>query len=119
MKYMNDYDIVSALSRYSVSATPRRLALAQVIDRLADWANHNSDGWCYWPKPCRSAAKAITLVESTAYPEHQRRQEEDATIAEFKAALSPIKAFLTRQGVPTDERADILEPANNPNLLEA
>lgn len=110
MKYMNDYDIAQARSRYGRGETPNRLALVLVIDNLAEWTNRHSDGWAYWPKSCRSAAKAIELVESTAYPEYERRQHEDITDAEMQAAVRPIKAFLTRHAhlVSADEREQIL-----------
>lgn len=96
MKFMNDYDIASARSRYGRGETPNRLALAIVVDNLAEYTNQVSDGWAYWSKPCRAAAKAIELIESTAYPEYERRQHEDITDAEMKAAVRPIKSFLTR-----------------------
>lgn len=103
MRFMNDYDIESALRRYDTGQTPNRFRLAVVVNNLADWANENSDGWACWPKPCRSAARAIELVESTAYPEYDRRQREDITTAELKAAVRPIKSFLTRHGVDYSE----------------
>ena len=99
MRYMNTWDLDAAANRYDPEIVPNRARLTGVVTLLADWANCNSDGWAYWPKPCRSAAKAIALIESTAYPEYDRRQREDATDAETKAALVPIKAFLTRQGI--------------------
>lgn len=110
MKYMNDYDIASARSRYGRGATPNRLALALVVDNLAEQTNLVSDGWAYWSKPCRAAAKAIELIESTAYPEYERRQREDITEAEMLAAVRPIKSFLTRHAhvFSADQREIIL-----------
>lgn len=96
MRYMNDFDLARACQRYTEERTPRRLALTLVVTALAEQTNRVSDGWAYWPKPCRAADKAISLIESTAYPEYERRQREDITEAEFKAALTPIKSFLTR-----------------------
>lgn len=96
MKFMNDYDLQSARSRYGRGATPNRLALALVVDNLREETNWVSDGWAYWPKPCRAAAKAIELIESTAYPEYERRQNEDITEAEMLAAVRPIRSFLSR-----------------------
>jgi hypothetical protein len=96
MRFLNDYDIASARQRYGRGETPNRLALVMVIDNLREWTDQHSDGWAYWSKPCRSAAAAIALVESTAYPEYERRQHEDITDAEVVAAVKPIKAFLTR-----------------------
>lgn len=93
---MNDYDLASAANRYDPEVVPNRARLVIIVTNLAEWANRNSDGWCYWPKPCRAAATAIGHIESTAYPEYDRRQREDISDAEMTAALRPIKAFLTR-----------------------
>jgi len=110
MKYMNDYDLQSARSRYGRGETPNRLALALVVDNLAEQTNMVSDGWAYWSKPCRAAARAIEHIESTAYPEYERRQHEDVTEAEMLAAVRPIKAFLTRHAhvYSADQREIIL-----------
>lgn len=99
MRYMNDYDLDGAARRYDPAVVPNRARLTEVVARLRDWTNGHSDGWAYWPKPVRAAAKAIALIDSTTTPENDRRAREDATAAETVAALSPIKAFLTRQGV--------------------
>lgn len=113
MKFMNDYDIATARQRYGRGLTPNRLALVLVIDNLRDWTNRHSDGWAYWPKPCRAASQAIALVESTAYPEYERRQSEDITDAEMLAAVRPIKAFLTRQHVNAESREIILRAVSS------
>lgn len=108
MRFMNDYDIAQAVQRFDASETMNRLRVARLIYRLSYWADANSDGWAFWPKPCRAAAKAIALVESRTWAENERQEEVDATDAEVRAALSPIKAFLTRQGVPHHDRLAIL-----------
>lgn len=121
MRYMNDYDIESARRRFGRGETPNRLALVMVIDNLREWTNAHSDGWAYWAKPCNSAAQAIALVESTAYPEYERRQHEDITDAEMLAAVKPIKAFLTRHKhlVTSEAREIILRAVTAPtNPLE-
>ena len=105
MRFMNDFDLYRAENRFDPRVVPNRARLTQVVKNLSEWANNNSDGWAHWPKPCRSAEKAILLIESTAYPEYTRREQEDATDAEVTAALRPIKSFLTRHGV---SHADII-----------
>lgn len=100
MRYMNDFDIDQALLRYAGPGTPNRMVAARAICRLAVWANNNSDGWAYWPKPVRAAAKLMDLLEGDGTNDAFRRlRETDATDAELAAALRPVKAFLTRQGV--------------------
>lgn len=101
--YMNDYDIDHALRRFDDVDTPNRFRVAVVVNNLADWANDNSDGWAYWPKPLRAAQNAISLIESRTWEENEEQERTDATDAEVTAALRPIKAFLTRQGVAHDE----------------
>jgi hypothetical protein len=102
---MNDYDIDRALRTFDPMTTPNRAYAAAVVANLADWANRNSDGWAYWPKPCRAAEKTMRLVASTTNAENDRRRRVDATDAELTAALRPVKSFLTRHGVP---HADVL-----------
>lgn len=98
MRYMNDYDIERAESRFDYETTPNRAMLAKIVSDLADWANHNSDGWAYWPKPARAAAKAMEQIDPTTWAEENRMLGEDCTAAEFTACVRPIKSFLTRQG---------------------
>ena len=96
---MNDYDLDNAARRYDPNAVPNRANLTKVVSRLMAWTNQNSDGWAYWPKPVRAAARAMELIESTTNPENERREREDASDAETVSALRPIKSFLTRMGV--------------------
>lgn len=97
MRFMNDYDIACARSRYTRSSTPNRLGLVLVVDALREWTDSVSDGWAYWSKPCRAAAKAIDLIEGEGTNEWFRNAEaNDITQAEIDAAVRPIKALLTR-----------------------
>lgn len=108
MLYMNDWDLDNARHRYGRGKTPNRLALVMVVDNLREWANENSDGWAYWPLPCRAAKNAMELIQSTAYPEYERRQHEDITDEEMHAAVRPIKSFLSRQKVSAERKELIL-----------
>lgn len=90
MRFMNDYDIDSAVARHTRNSHPNRVGAALVIRRLAECTNQNSDGWAHWPKPCRAAAKLMELADDW-------RADEDCTDAELAAAVKPVKAFLTRQ----------------------
>lgn len=108
MKYMNDYDIARARQRFTLASKPNRLAAAIVVEHLAEWADRNSDGWCYWPKPVRAAARLIDLIESRTYAENQAQESVDATDAELAAAVRPVKAFLTREKARPEDRELIL-----------
>ena len=92
MLFMNEYEIENAVMRYALQDDEPVLGPAAVTLRnLMDWANRNSDGWAYWPKPCR-AAKALQAL----FP--QRWDDERPTVEQYRAALRPVKAFRTRQG---------------------
>jgi hypothetical protein len=110
MRYMNDWDLQQARSRFTrAGIVPNRLALVLVVDNLREQTNLVSDGWAYWPKPCRAADKAMALIDSTAYPEYDRREREDITEAEMLAAVRPIKSFLTRHAhVYSAEQREII-----------
>lgn len=101
MRYMNDYDIERARRVGVRNDWPNRLRLVDTVDALRMWANRNSDGWAYWPKPCRAAARAMEQICGDGTNAADDRP--DATDAEVTAALRPINAFLTRQGVPHSE----------------
>ena len=96
MKYMNDYDLHFARSRFTRATKPNRLALVMVVDNLREQTNLVSDGWAYWSKPCRAAAKAIALIESRTNAENDEQERVDITDEEMKAAVRPIRSFLTR-----------------------
>lgn len=106
MLYMNDYDLSFAKVRFDRAGCPNRYHLATAVDSLREWADRNSDGWAYWPKPARAARKAMLLIQSTTNAANTEQEMEDATDAETKAALAQIKRFLTTQGVdaPTSRR---------------
>lgn len=92
MLFMNEYEIENAVMRYSLQDDEPVLGPAALTLRnLMDWTNRNSDGWCYWPKPCR-AAKALQSL----FP--RRWDDEPPTVEQYRKALVPIKAFRTRQG---------------------
>ncbi len=115
MKYMNSYDIARARHRFTRANKPNRLALAIVVDNLAEWTNHHSDGWAYWSKPCNAARHAISLIESTTNAENDRQEREDISETEMLAAVRPIKAFLTRHKhlVTDDAREQILRAVSS------
>lgn len=108
MLYMNDYDLLVAEQRFSRGRTPRRADLARVVLRLAYYADENSDGWAYWPKPARAARKAMEAIQSTTSAANAEQEASDITEAERRAALAPIKAFLTRQNVSQHWRTYVL-----------
>lgn len=108
MLFMNDYDIEIARSRFTRTVNPNRLALAIVVDRLREWADGNSDGWAYWPKPAQAAKSAMEHIASSTSIANREQENHDITDEELRAAVRPIKAFLTRYKVSRDDRELIL-----------
>lgn len=106
MLFMNEYEIQDALRRVDPDVEPVLAEAVVAVANLAEWANRNSDGWCYWPKPCRAAKSLIEAIQ--AHQDWERSQYQhprkgaEITPAALKRALAPIKAFLTRQGVSHD-----------------
>jgi hypothetical protein len=92
---MNDYDMARALRRHNNPAIVE--AVTQLVI-LRAWANANSDGWAYWPKPARAAAKLMELVDGDGTNKYSDWAERNVTPAMVRKALVPIKAFRTRQG---------------------
>jgi hypothetical protein len=104
MRYMNDYDLEQARRRFTGLTMPNRLALVMVVDNLREQTDMVSDGWAYWPKPRRAADKAMALIDSSTFS-----VREDITDAEMRAAVRPIKSFLTRHAhVYSAEQREII-----------
>lgn len=102
--WMNEYDIEDALRLTAHFELPNARRGAEILSRLKDWTNNNSDGWPYWQKPAKAADKLMTALQSSIQASRQS-DNTDMTEAQLKAALTPVKAFLTRQGV---EHAEII-----------
>jgi hypothetical protein len=89
---MNAYEIEDAAERHITH--PVLGPATRTLLNLRDYANTNSDGWAYWPKPARAAAKLMELIEPWQY----RFADQDAVaVAEYRKALAPVKAFRTKQ----------------------
>lgn len=96
MMFMNEWEIEQAAERFR--GHPILGPATQTLRNLMECANRNSDGWCYWPKPCRAAKQLQELIQGPhGYPRFGDR--DDVTATQVKAAYRPIKAFLTRQGL--------------------
>lgn len=96
MRFMNDYEIEVARRRYE--GHPVLGPAAETLSNLRYWTDRNSDGWPYWAKPARSAAKLMELIEGDGTNRALAEADERATPAAYRKALAPIKAFRTRQG---------------------
>lgn len=96
MYFMNEFDIQNAYNKYRDHAT-----LGPAVESLAnlmDWANNNSDGWAYWPKPARAAKNLMMLIQRQIINDLRGVTGSGIHAAEVRKALVPIKAFRTRQG---------------------
>lgn len=98
MRFMNKWDIERAREMYRDH--PILGPATATVANLRAAANANSDGWDYWPAPARAAARLMELIErdgTSRYAYDAVRP--DATAAELKKALAPVKAFRTRSGI--------------------
>jgi len=95
MKFMNEWDIAEAVARYRQH--PILGPATETLRNLMEWTNNNSDGWPYWPKPCRAAAKLMELIERDGTSRYRFDEDrDDVTIEEYRKALQPIKEFRTK-----------------------
>jgi hypothetical protein len=94
---LNEYDIKNAQTDAAHDFhRPNVQAAVLTLARLMEWTNANSDGWAYWRKPVTAATKLQVLVRDYS---HYNFENEDIPARDLKAAYTPIKSFLTRQGV--------------------
>lgn len=114
MTWMNRWEVEDAVNLFHQTGTPNLASASAALDNLVQWTDRHSDGWSSWPKPARAAKSLMALLQAKEkdYREDgcvSRAGESgvveftDATEAEMKKALAPVKAFLTRQGVEHSE----------------
>lgn len=95
MMFMNEFEIEQACDRFA--GHPTLGPATQTLRNLMECANANSDGWAYWPKPCRAARRLMELIRGDgSWNAHLRP---DVTAEQVRAAYRPIKSFLTRSGL--------------------
>lgn len=100
--WMNEYDIEDALRLTARFELPNARRGAEILSRLKDWTNENSDGWPYWSAPSKAADRLMTALES-AIGASRQGDNVDMTEAQLQKTLTPIKSFLTRRGVAYSE----------------
>lgn len=84
--WMNRWEIDDAAERY---ANREVLGIAtRFLKQFRDEVDNNSDGWAYWQAPTKAAEKLMALIQSPG----------SATIEKYRAALVPIRSFMTRKG---------------------
>jgi hypothetical protein len=94
MKFMNGWEIETYFDRYGHLNTIRGKA-ARFLAAFRNEVDMHSDGWAYWSLPVKAAKRLMELVEDEPLCGHMGGPP---TEADFKRALSPIKAFYTRRG---------------------
>lgn len=98
MKYWNEYDF--GVKYRNAELFPNRSEGIEVVFRLAEWTNRNSDGWAYWTKPRRAALRLMDLLDEQDEKHYGGGSPpEDVSSADLRKAYTPIRSFLTRHGV--------------------
>lgn len=91
---MNEYEIEDALHRFADHDLVNLYRAALILWRLAGEVNSMSDGWPYWQAPRKASARLQALVEGA-----DRLDPQDVSESDLKAALTPLKRFLTKYGI--------------------
>jgi hypothetical protein len=88
MYFLNE----SEIDRYATYYRPgtHRAQAALLLQQFKDAVNSCSDGWPYWSRAPKAAAKLMAIVDNRA----------EATDAAIRRALTPIKSLCTRHKVP-------------------
>lgn len=99
MLFMNEHDIHNMVS-ITRNYKPEFFKYALYLDHFKEIINENSDGWAHWSPPLRAAKKLMELLLQTRSAMRGVHNVEFPTHAQFKKALTPIKSFATRKGLP-------------------
>lgn len=101
--WMNEHEVEELPRFFDDGHTPNLATGAWILGNLMEWTNSNSDGWPYWNKPSRAAKRLMETLDLARQAQYRGTMTGDMTDAQLRAVLSPIKAFLTRQGVAHDD----------------
>jgi hypothetical protein len=99
MMFMNEWDIERR--NRELRFHPVLGPATQFLYDFQREVNQHSDGWPYWSAPVKAAKQLMILIERG-----------EATPAEVKAALRPIKAFMTRRGTAAGMVLPVLKLGN-------
>lgn len=91
--FMNQYDIEYAHSRHH--ACPNVRKGVNVLYRLMQAVNEQSDGWPYWKAPHDASKRLVELLQSVGNLNHDTHGTISA--ADLRKAITPIKSMVTRQ----------------------
>lgn len=97
MRFLNEDEVAEALVRFADDPILSRAT--RTLSSLVIATNANSDGWAYWPKPSRAAARLQELISDNTTRYYQGKSVE-ASVEQYRKALGPIKSFRTRTGIP-------------------
>lgn len=89
MLFMNSFEIDEAVEKYREH--PVLGPAAQLLASVRDVADQNSDGWAYWPVPCRATRALQELLQQGPTKSLTELRQQ------FRVAVIPIKAFYTRR----------------------
>lgn len=101
MLYMNTYDIERAAQDVRTIHDPDSRAVMtkaiQLLRALVTLVDEVSDGWAYWRAPCRAARQLQELIQAGLPTNRNNFTAPVTTTAQLRKAITPIKAFLTRE----------------------
>ena len=104
---LNEYEITE-VRLLSATLEMKNLWIgARVLADLRDWTNKNSDGWPYWAPPNRASQKLQAALAKMRTDYYRGREVQDITDSDLRRLCTPIKSFLTRQGV---SHAEVFKP---------
>ena len=95
MNFWNEGEVLAAAQQPHQCPNVRRGV--RLLKRLMEAVNEQSDGWAYWAAPQKSCEKLKTLIKEAGVHTFGNGAVGRVTAAELKAAVSPIRAMVTRQ----------------------
>lgn len=96
MMFQNEYEIARNMDRFATH--PALGPATRFLHAFMCEVNAHSDGWPYWCPPVHAAAKLMTLINTG-----------NATAADVRKAIGPIRAFMTRRGTAAGMTLPTLE----------
>lgn len=91
--FWNQYEIEDAAQRQHDCPNVRKGV--QLLLRLMQAVNEQSDGWAYWSPPSKASEKLQALLQTAGNVHHGTHGKISAE--DLKKAIAPIRSMVTRQ----------------------
>lgn len=99
MPFINEYEAEDL--ELTWRSHPVMAPATRTLWNLIDVVNENSDGWAYWTKPQKAAARLMAMIDAASKARYSREgtPSDDDLMAAYRRCIPTLKRFRTTSGL--------------------